>query len=179
MKWELKNNLILVGYMGCGKSSVGKRVAEESGAMFLDTDAWIEEKEQISISQIFATKGEAYFRDLETQCLQELLLDAQKDSSCKKLISVGGGLPVREENRKLLQKLGVVIYLKATPETIYQRLKGDTTRPLLQGENPLQKIKDMMLQRESKYMDAANYVVSVETKGIEEVVEEIKDILVS
>ena len=178
MKWELKNNLILIGYMGCGKSSVGKKIAEAAGLNFLDTDALIEEKEGCSISQIFATRGEAYFRVLETQCIQELLEEKQKGNGSLQLISVGGGLPVREENRTLLKQLGVVIYLKATEETIYQRLKGDTTRPLLQGENQIQKIKDMMAQRESKYMDAANYVVAVDEKTIDEVVEEIKNTIV-
>ena len=176
--------------MGCGKSTVGQRIAEKKKCLFLDTDAWIEEKEKITVSEIFAAKGENYFRDLETECLWELLQDTEENcglyekdyrqgygASFKEkqryLISVGGGLPVREENQKLLKQLGQVIYLKAEPETIYERLKGDTTRPLLQTENPRQKIKEMIEYREEKYQAAAHKVISVDGKSISEVVEEI------
>ena len=171
MRWELKNNIILVGFMGSGKSSVGEALARECNMTFLDTDAWIEKNNQVTISEIFAIKGENYFRKLETKCLEELLMEDNKKGM---VISVGGGLPVREENRKLLKQLGKVWYLKATEETIYQRLKTDTTRPLLQGDNPRVKIKDLMSSREDKYLAAANYVVLVDDKTILQIVDEIK-----
>ena len=167
----MKNNIILVGFMGSGKSSVGKALAEDCNMTFLDTDAWIERKHQITISEIFATKGEEYFRESETKCLEELLL---QDTKKAMVISVGGGLPVRDENRQLLKRLGKVWYLKATEETIYQRLKSDTTRPLLQGENPRQKIKDLMNNREDKYLAAADNVILVDEKTISQIVDEIK-----
>ena len=132
--------------MGCGKSTIGKKLAKDYGSCFFDTDAWIEEKEQITISEIFAIKGEEFFRELETKCLEELLEKSSNEKQAAlsgKVISVGGGLPIRAENRKLLKQLGTVIYLKATEETIYNRLKTDTTRPLLQGDNPKQKIKNL------------------------------------
>lgn len=182
----MKNNIILIGYMGCGKSTVGCKMAEMLSMPFLDTDQWIEEKEGITISEMFAIKGEAYFRNLETECLKELL---QKDGllvpeetterveDCigkrRQVISVGGGLPVREENQKLLKQLGKVIYLKAKPDTIYERLKGDTTRPLLQTEDPLQKIKDMLAVREQKYLATAHRVIEVDKKSIMEIIHEI------
>lgn len=183
----MKNNIILIGYMGCGKSTIGKQVAGKLKASFLDTDAWIEEKEGRTISEIFAIKGETYFRDKETECLKNLLkekgAEVRKDDleelSKKEqeqifcVISVGGGLPVREENQKLLKQLGHVIYLKAKPDTIYERIKGDNTRPLLQTENPLQKIQDMMLFREEKYQAAAHEVLSVDGKSIGKIVDEI------
>lgn len=145
-------------------------MAEMFQVSLVDTDSWIEEKEGISISEIFAVKGEAYFRDLETKCLKSLL------EVTNSIISVGGGLPVREENQKLLKQLGLVIYLKAKPDTICERLKGDTTRPLLQTENPLQKIKDMLNDREEKYQAAAHQVIDVDGKGIQEIIEEIRRI---
>jgi shikimate kinase len=114
VRWELKNNIILIGFMGCGKSTVGKRLAKDYGIEFLDTDAWIEEREQVAISEIFANKGEPYFRQLETNCLEVLLEESAIDgskSSVRKVVSVGGGLPMKEENRQLLKKLGTVIYL--------------------------------------------------------------------
>ena len=164
--------MILIGYMGCGKSTVGRKLAEVSDRAFLDTDAWIEEKEEVTISEIFAKKGEPYFRDLETECLKELIETGQKG----KVISVGGGLPVREENQKLLKELGTVIYLKARPDTVYERLKGDTTRPLLQTENPLQRIWEMMAAREEKYQAAAHKVIDVDGKNISEIIHEITGI---
>lgn len=166
----MKNNIVLIGYMGCGKSTIGLKLAKFCSVPFLDTDQWIEEREGVTISEIFATKGEAYFRELETECLKELLKQEER-----KIISVGGGLPVREENQKLLKQLGQVIYLKANPETIYERLKGDTSRPLLQTENPLQKIKDMIKDREEKYQAAAGKVLLVDGKSVKEIVEEILD----
>ena len=189
----MKNNIILIGYMGCGKSTVGKKLAGMCQTCFLDTDAWIEEKEGITISELFAAKGEAYFRDLETECLKELLKEREvnekseisqneimalksKEKKEGYIISVGGGLPVREENQKLLQKLGTVIYLKAKPETIYERVKGDTTRPLLQTENPFQKIKDMMAAREENYQAAAHSVILIDGKSVSEIVSEIKKV---
>ena len=183
----MKNNIILIGYMGCGKSTIGRQMAEVFRMPLMDTDSLIEEKEGICISEIFAVKGESYFRDLETECLKSLLeetkniemkepertADGTSATNKKCIISVGGGLPVREENQKLLKQLGLVIYLKAKPDTIYGRLKGDTSRPLLQTENPLQKIKDMLNYREEKYQAAAHQVIDVDGKGIREIIEEI------
>ena len=177
----MKNNIILIGFMGCGKSTVGKQLAQDYGMCFLDTDAWIEDKEKITISEIFAAKGEAYFRELETKCLETLLkenIEESYNSKSGKVISVGGGLPVKEENRRLLKKLGTVIYLKATEETIYERLKKDTTRPLLQGDNPKQKIRELMDTREDKYIEASDLVVVVDCKKVVDVLDEIQSILV-
>ena len=186
----MKSNVILIGYMGCGKSTVGSKLADELDYTFLDTDAWIEEKEGIAIKEIFASKGEEYFRNLETICIKELIREKNstefsiEDSEYERkykeegvIISVGGGLPVREENQKLLKELGTVIYLKANSDTIYERVKSDTTRPLLQTENPQQKIKDMLAYREGKYQAAAHVIVNVDEKSILEIIEEIKVVL--
>ena len=158
--------------MGCGKSTIGKKLSAILNLKFLDTDAWIEGRQGMTISEIFATKGELFFRDLETEVLQELL--EKKETM---VISVGGGLPVREENRRLLQQLGQVIYLKAMPETIYNRVKGDTSRPLLQTENPMEKIREMLGQREEKYQAAANRTLIVDGKDISEIVNEVLDVM--
>ena len=176
----MKNNIILIGFMGCGKSTIGKEIAKDCNMFFLDTDAWIEEKEQMTISEMFATKGETYFRELETKCLEVLIEESANDSqgdTSGKVISVGGGLPVKEVNRQLLKQLGTVICLKATEETIYNRLKTDTTRPLLQGDNPKQKIKNLMESREDFYSQASDFIVEVDHKGIQKIVEEIKNCL--
>lgn len=122
------NNIILVGYMGCGKTTVGKNVAKNKSFTFIDTDEMIEKQQGKKISEIFDKNGEAAFRDMETEYLKQLLGSNQENL----VISTGGGMAVREENRKLLAKLGRVIYLKVSPEVVYDRLKTDTTRPLLQ-----------------------------------------------
>lgn len=164
----MKNNCILIGYMGCGKSTVGRRLSEVLNRNFWDTDAWIEKRQGMTISEIFKLNGEEFFRDLETEVLREFL-----ESDEEYVISVGGGMPLREENRELLQKLGKVIYLKATPETIYHRIKGDVTRPLLQTENPKARIVEMLCDREEKYQAAAHETVIVDGKDVSKIVDEI------
>ncbi|MCM1160677.1 MAG: shikimate kinase [Roseburia sp.] len=162
------SNVILIGFMGCGKSTIGKRLSYVLRKPFLDTDKMIERKEDMTISELFDRKGEGYFRDMETACIKELMED-----SGEYVIAVGGGLVLREENRRLLAKLGEVVYLRATADTIYERLKKDNTRPLLQGENPQEKIRTMMAQRSDIYEDAARFVVDVDGKEFEEILKEI------
>lgn len=151
------DNIILIGYMGSGKSSVAKALAEKTGMELLDTDQRIEENENRRISDIFASEGETAFRDMETAFLKNLL-----DEGFKGILSTGGGMPVREENRALLKKLGKVIYLKTSVDTLAMRLIGDHSRPLLQGEteeSKKQKIADMLASREPAYMAAADAVI--------------------
>lgn len=171
MKWELKNSLILIGYMGSGKTSVGQRLAEKDKLPFVDTDHYIEEQQSCSIKTIFEQQGEEAFRAMETDCLHKLLKEERQ-----RVISVGGGLPLREENRSLLKQLGLVIYLKAEPDTIFERIRGDVTRPLLQTDNPRKKIEEMMACRESAYLKAAELVIRVDGKTINEVTEEIEEL---
>ena len=164
-------NIILIGFMGCGKTSVGKRLAESENMEFLDTDEWIEREQQTTISEIFETKGEAAFRNMETECLRQILEYTEKPF----VLSVGGGLPIREENRKLLLQIGHVVYLKASPEVIYKRLHNDKTRPLLQGMNPRGRIMDLMNARKNYYEDAAEYIIHVDDRGFSDIIEEIKE----
>lgn len=164
-------NIILIGFMGCGKTSVGKRLAESENMGFLDTDEWIEREQQTTISEIFETKGEAAFRNMETECLRQILEYTEKPF----VLSVGGGLPIREENRKLLLQIGHVVYLKASPEVIYKRLHNDKTRPLLQGMNPRGRIMDLMNARKNYYEDAAEYIIHVDDREFSDIIEEIKE----
>ena len=152
-------NIILIGYMGCGKSTVGKNLARICGYTFLDTDEWIEEQQGRSISEIFATDGEEAFREMETACIRTLIQDKQEGY----VISTGGGMPVREVNRKLLKQLGKVIYLSVRPETVYERIKGDTKRPLLQCEDPLSRMREMIAVRAPLYKDGADFTIRVDT----------------
>ncbi|MCI8381255.1 MAG: shikimate kinase [Lachnospiraceae bacterium] len=165
---ERKDHIILIGFMGSGKSTVGIKLSYRLQCPLFDTDKMIEKKEKRSISEIFEKEGENYFRAQETQLLLKL-----KEERAGQIFSVGGGTPLRAENRKLLRELGTVVYLKVSPETVYERLKGDTTRPLLQGTDPMEKIRVLLDERQKRYADAADIVITTDGKKPVQVVEEI------
>lgn len=158
-----RQNIILIGFMGAGKTSVGNVLAKRSGKSLIDTDQMIEARAGMSISDIFKTQGEDAFRRLETEVLEQLISEAHGE-----IISVGGGLPLREENRALLKKLGCVIYLSVKPETVLQRLKGDITRPLLQGDHVREKVNDLLAYRGPIYESAADKIVAVDGKSVKQ-----------
>ena len=153
---EKGNNIVLIGFMGTGKTSLGKAAARKLKIPFLDTDDLIVEKEGMTINEIFATKGETYFRNLETQIIKELL-----ELEGGHVIAAGGGLPLREENRPLLKKLGLVIYIRTSPQILAGRLESDTKRPVLkQGDGTiLEKVERILGEREPKYVDAADIII--------------------
>lgn len=162
-------NIVLIGFMGSGKSSVGRFFATHHRMKQIDTDQYIENREKRKISQIFETDGEEAFRRMETDTVKELLQTEKKDI----ILSVGGGLPMREENRALLKEFGTVIYLKASVDTLEHRLSFDKSRPLLQGGNLREKIETLMAKREQVYEDLADYVILTDGKGISTVEREI------
>lgn len=162
-------NVILIGFMGCGKTTVGLKLSYRLRRAVIDTDKEIEKDEGCSISEIFEKEGEEAFRNKETACLKKLT-----ETTNDKIVSVGGGLPMREENRELLHKLGQVVYLKAKAETIYERLKYDTTRPLLQGEDPQDKINRLLMARASYYEQAADVIIDVDEKSFDQILDEIE-----
>lgn len=160
------NNLILIGFMGSGKTSVGLRLSYRLRTPVEDTDRLIERKEGCSVSDIFARKGEEYFRRQETALLRELVAKKYK---C--IYSTGGGMPVRQENRELLRQLGTVIYLRVRPETVYERLKGDNTRPLLQCTNPLERIRELLGSRSEAYEACADVILDVDDMDMEKIMD--------
>lgn len=164
----MAGSIILIGFMGSGKTTAGIKLSYKLKRPFLDTDKLIEKREKRSISDIFAAEGEEYFRRAETEVLRELV----KSSSCQ-IISVGGGTPLRAENRELLRRLGTVVYLKVSAETVYKRLKGDATRPLLQGADPMGKIKSLLASRERLYEEAADITIVNDGKEYDRVIQEI------
>lgn len=152
------NTILLLGFMGAGKTTVAKVLAERTGCQALDTDALIEEKEGRSIAAIFKEDGEEAFRDKETQILRDLASKDLKDT----VISVGGGLPVREENRFLMNCIGRCFYLKAPAEVLARRLRSSKNRPLLKGKSGPELeayIQGKMAKREESYLAAADTVV--------------------
>lgn len=164
-----QSNVVLIGFMGSGKSTVGKALAKKWGFTYVDTDALIEEMEGMTINEIFATKGEEYFRDLETETVKKI-----KNKYKRHVISVGGGTPLRAENRKLLKKTGVVIYLKTSPETVLKRLKYDKTRPLLQRPDKEAAVRELLEKRTPIYQSAANFSVSTDDLPVDKIVSEIE-----
>ncbi|MBE5943564.1 MAG: shikimate kinase [Lachnospiraceae bacterium] len=173
------NNIVLIGFMGSGKSTVGKYIAKEHPSNiagdktynFIDTDEYIVQTQGMPITEIFATKGEEYFRELETKTLKYF-----KDNCKDTVFSTGGGMPLRTENAHVLKEIGVVVYLRATADTIYGRVKDDTGRPLLQVDDPYERICELLTEREAKYMAAADKIVDTDGKSLEDIVNYIFDL---
>jgi len=151
-------NVILIGFMGTGKTSIGRRVAQGLGFDFVDTDEQIVAGAGMPIAEIFAERGEEGFRDLETSVL------SLAASGQNQVIATGGGAVLREENRKVLAKSGYVIWLNASPEAILGRVSRNQERPLLRTADPLATIREMLKQREPLYSGTADFII--ETDGL-------------
>ncbi len=163
--------IVLLGYMASGKSAVGRILSEKLNIQFIDLDSFIEDKEQLSISQIFETKGEIYFRKIEGIYLYELL-----NSKEKVVISLGGGTPCYGNNMDFIENMSTSFYLKATIDTIFERLKNETSqRPLVAtigAENLKEYIAKHLFER-APYYDKAQHTVLVNNKNVEQIIDEI------
>jgi len=155
-------NIALIGFMGTGKSSVGQFVAQQLRFTFLDTDHVIETRTGKNISDIFAQDGEAAFRDLETKIVAELI--ARK----RTVISTGGGLPVNPENLASLKSHSLIVCLWASAEKIWERVRTQSHRPLLNEPDPLAKIKHLLEQREPFYRQA-DVLLNTEMRPVKDV----------
>lgn len=141
-------NVLLVGMMGSGKSTVSKKLAKLTQYSILDTDDEIEKDQGCSIDQIFAYAGEPFFRELEHKKLLELT------SVQNTILATGGGIVLLDANWEVMRKIGPVVYLKTSLEKIYERLKNDTKRPLLKTPDPKAFLKNLQAEREEYYMKA-------------------------
>lgn len=153
------NNIFLIGFMGCGKSTVALQLSKQYGMHVLEMDQMIVEQQNMSIADIFEQHGEVYFRDLETKLLENISPQSNQVVSC------GGGVVLRAENVELMKQRGKIVLLRAKPETILERVKHDTNRPLLKGNKNVDFIQSMMEQRCLKYEQAADYVVETDNKS--------------
>lgn len=165
-------HIILIGFMGAGKTTIGRRLSYLAKKPFLDMDQYIEKQEGREIKEIFATEGECVFRAIETKSLEKIKLER-----AKYVISTGGGMPIQEKNQKLLKEMGTIIYLRIQAETVCERIKQDSKRPLLQVENPRQKIAEMLKVRNPIYEELADYIIDVDQKQFKDILQEIKVIL--
>lgn len=159
-------NLVLVGFMGTGKTAIGQRVAVRLGLRFVDTDHLIEHRTGQTIAALFATRGEAHFRQLERAVVQELA--AQSDC----VIATGGGTVLNPDNRRDLERTGVVICLWCDPDVIDRRTRQNRQRPLLEDADRRRKIHDLLRQRAPLYQAIPHRVDNTHTT-VEEDVESV------
>lgn len=146
----------LVGMPGGGKSTVGRSLARQAGMRFVDSDTEIEKQLGESIRSFFDREGEARFRDIEQAVIADLL---QRPGDM--VLATGGGAVLREANRQALRQHSTVLYLRSTPEELFRRLRHDTQRPLLQVKDPLQKLRELYVQRDPWYRSTAHYTIEV------------------
>ena len=160
-------NIVLIGFMGAGKSTISEFLKTVFAMDVIEMDQIIAERQGMTISDIFETYGEDYFRDLETNLLIEM------QSKKNMVISCGGGVPMRERNVAEMKKNGRVVLLTAKPETILNRVKDNHDRPLLEGNKTVSYITDLMEKRREKYQAAADIVIETDGKSELEICEEL------
>ncbi len=148
------NNIILCGFMGCGKSSVGRKLSQRCGREFVDMDRYIEEKTGMTVAEIFEQKGEEGFREIETEACKEL---SEKENL---IIAAGGGTLTFERNVEILRQGGKIIFIDVSYENLCERLSHDTRRPLLQVENRNEVIRQLLDKRLPLYKKAASVYVN-------------------
>lgn len=162
-----KENIILIGFMGCGKTTIGEKLAYKLNYNFVDSDKQLQKEAGISINDIFKLYGENYFRKLENSIISSIA------KLKKQVIATGGGIIKNENNIKLLKKSGIILYLKASPEHIYNNIKNDTSRPLLQCEDKLAKIKELLGERENLYQMYCDISIEVSNHSIDNIINQI------
>lgn len=159
------NKVYLVGFMGCGKSAIGKRLSFYTKLPFYDMDHEIVQKTGLTIPQIFATYGEEKFRDMETEFLQTF-----RDEMC--IIATGGGVAMRKENRKLMRESGLVFFLDAPFRDIWRRIATDKNRPIVQRSTRAE-VEKLYLKRYNAYKESAHFVVLTRQRSLSKVTEYI------
>jgi len=163
-------NIVLTGFMGTGKTTIGRALAKKLQMRLVDIDEEIEKEQKMSINDIFSRHGEPHFRDIETAMIQEL----SRDNNI--IISTGGGAVLRDENMEALKENGIIFCLNATAETILERTGRSQDRPLLKVENPNEKITELLAYRRPFY-ERAGIMIETDGKTHLEVVQEIMEIV--
>ena len=164
---QFNYNIVLIGFMGTGKSTIARELAKTRQMNIVEMDEEIVRRRGKSIADIFKEEGEEYFRDLETALLKELQTKEHQVISC------GGGAVLREENVRVMKKNGCVVLLTALPQTIYERVKNNTDRPILQGNMNVEYIASLMEKRREKYEKASDIVIATDGKNVSQICEEM------
>lgn len=167
----MTENIFLIGFMGAGKSTIAKELQGMLHMNLVEMDARIVEEQGMSINDIFDRFGESHFRDLESQ----LVLTIGNEGNT--IVSCGGGVVVRPENVTNMKKSGKIIFLAATPETIYERVKDSKERPILNGHMNVEYISELMEKRRTLYETAADVRIDVDGKSVSTLCEEIKKMI--
>ena len=162
------NHIVIIGFMGSGKTRVGKRLSKDLGLEFVDVDKVITKRMNLTVKDIFRRFGEPFYRALETTTIKALIQDEER-----KVISLGAGLPMQEQNNKYINQLGTVVYIKGSADTLKKRLEGNNN-PLLEGDDSDEKIKKLLKQRDPVYAGFADIQVVTGVKTFDELIEEIK-----
>lgn len=167
MENKATNNLVLIGLMGAGKTTLGRHLAERLGRPFYDSDVVICERTGVSIPTIFELEGEEGFRNRESAVIRDLCgLD-------NIVLATGGGAPLRPENRACLRENGLVVYLHVLPEILFERTRYDKNRPLLQVADPMAKFKELYAVRDQIYREAAHVVLEAGKFGLNNTLDSI------
>lgn len=167
----MSKNIILVGLMGAGKSTIGRNLARQLGKEFYDSDRVIEQRTGVDIATIFEIEGEQGFRDREEQVISDL---CRMDNI---VLATGGGSILREVNRNNMKKYGHVIYLCTTAEMLYSRIRYDKSRPLMQTKSPLDTLKKLLKDREPFYMEVADTVITTGKQKATSIVKRVEEAL--
>lgn len=162
----MKTNIILTGFMGAGKSVIGKKLEATCKKGLVSTDDLIEKREGRPITAIFKDSGEPYFRKVEDEVTREV------SQQTNVIVDCGGGIVLNKDNVANLKQNGVVFYLSATPEQLFERIKGETHRPLLHVDNPLEKIRELLKCREPFYRQA-DHTIDTSDKTVDDIAKEI------
>ncbi len=157
----------MIGFMGSGKSSVSLQLADMTGVPKAEMDQILTDREEMTIAEIFANKGEPYFREQETELLREF------GTTGPQIISCGGGVVMKEENVQIMRKSGTIVCLAATPDVIYERVKDSRERPLLNGNMNVEYIAELMEARRPFYEKAADITIETSHMRIDKVAEAI------
>ena len=163
----IAGNLIFIGLMGAGKTTIGKCLAQRLGWQFYDSDQEVVKRTGVPISTIFELEGEASFRERE----HAVISDLSQLKHC--VIATGGGAILRHENRQLLQQSGTVIYLSTSVDCILKRTAQDKSRPLLQVDNPRERLEKLFQERDPLYRDIADHIVETHSQAIPTVVNQL------
>lgn len=164
-------NVILCGFMGCGKSTIGKAISKKIKYEFIDSDEFIEKQEKMTIPEIFEKFGEDYFRNKETDAISKI----SKLDHC--VVSLGGGAVLNKKNANIIKKSGKLYFLNVSAQEVYNRLKDDDTRPLLQTDDKLSAISSLLSKRLPIYTEVSDVKINVDSKKIDEIIKEILNFL--
>ena len=164
------NHIVIIGFMGSGKTRVGKRLSKDFDIPFIDIDRVVTRKMNLSAKEIFDRFGEPFYRALETTAVKALIEDPEQ-----KIISLGSGLPMQEQNEKYIKKLGTVVYLKGSYATLKKRLENSSNNPLIEVDDKEDKIKKLLKQRDPVYTRFADIEMITGDKPFEELIAQLEE----